>query len=299
MAGPAPAATDYAFSIVAAVYFPMYDDLLIATDGSDLASRAATQGIAIAAAVDARVHAVSVADAREGSPGAERERERCHRFVDAVVAEALDHDVPADAIVRDGRPHGEILAAADERDVDLLVLGTHGRTGLRRWLLGSVAIGVIRAARRPVLTVGRSVATVPRDLDRILVATDGRQQGDAPVREAIALAETFEATLHALSVVDDVHSRLPVVLEAFEKAAEETTTDVERRAIERGVDVVTDIERGVPHDVIVEYASDRDVDLLVLGTESRSGLDRLAMGSVSQRVVGSAPAPVLTVRPTE
>ena len=277
----------------------MYDDLLIATDGSELASRAATQGIAIAAAVDARVHVMAVAEVREGSPGAEQERENCRQFVDAVVAEALDRGVPADAAVRDGRPHDEILAAADERDVDLLVLGTHGRTGLRRWLLGSVAIGVIRASRLPVLSVGRSVSVVPRDVDRVLVAADGRQQVDAPVREAIALAETVDATLYALSVVDDVHSSLPVVLEAFENAAEETTADVERRATDRGVDVVTAVERGVPHEVIVDYARDRDVDLLVLGTESRSGLDRLAMGSVSQRVVGSAPAPVLTVRQTE
>ena len=277
----------------------MFDDLLIATDGSDLATRAATQGIVLAAALDARVHVVSVADVREESPGVERERERCRRFVDAIVAEALEREVPTDAVVRDGRPHDEILAAADERDVDLLVLGTHGRSGLRRWLLGSVAIGVIRASRRPVLTVGRSVAAVPRDVDRVLVATDGRQQGDAPVREAIALAETFEATLHALSVVDDVHSRLPVVLEAFENAAEETTADVERRATERTLDVVTAVERGVPHDVIVEYAGDHGIDLVVLGTESRTGLERLAMGSVSQRVVGSAPAPVLTVRPTD
>lgn len=277
----------------------MYDDLLIATDGSELASRAAVQGIEIAAAVGARVYALSVADVGEESPAADRERTDCRRFAEAIVDDATARDVPAEAVVRDGRPHDEILAAADDRDVDLLVLGTHGRTGLRRWLLGSVAIGVIRGARRPVCTVGRSVDDVPRAVDRVAVATDGRPGAAAAVREAIAFAETFDATLHALSVVDDVHSNLPIVLETFDELAEETTADVDRRASERGVDVVRAVERGVPHKAIVKYIRDRGIDLVVMGTESRSGLERVAMGSVSQRVVGSSPAPVVTVRPAE
>lgn len=280
----------------------MYDDVLVATDGSDVAARATRQGLAIAADVDARVHALSVVDVREG-PGLETVREQarddCRRIVDAVADDEAARDVPVVTTVRDGRPHHEILAYADEEDVDLLVVGTRGRTGVRRWLLGSVAIGVIRHARRPVLTVGSSAASIPRRFERILVATDGRSGTNVAVEHGLDLARTFDATLHALSVVDDVHSKLPVVLEAFERQGEEATADVADRAAERGVEAVRAVERGIPHEAITEYVDEHGIDLVVVGTESRTGLDRVAVGSVSQRVVGRATAPVVTVRSTE
>ena len=277
----------------------MYEDVLIATDGSDLASRAADQGISIAAHLGARVHAVSVADVREGSPNRDRVRDECREFVDDVETRATARDVVVDGSVRDGRPHHELLAAAEEADVDILVLGTRGRTGVRRWLLGSTAIGVIRAARRPVLSVGRLASDVPRAIERILVAADGRPGAEPAVEHALGLAAAFDAEVHALSVVDDVHSNLAVVLEAFEERAEMTTTDVVSRAAERDLSARRAIERGVPHDAIVEYAGEHGIDLVVVGTESRSSVERIAMGSVSQRVVAASPAPVVTVRPSE
>ncbi|MFC6764745.1 universal stress protein [Natrinema soli] len=278
----------------------MYQEILIATDGSELASVAAEQGLAVAEQLGANVHVLSIIDDGSHSGGVrDHRRDDFREAVERVADSAAERDVVAETAVRNGRPHREILAYADEHTVDLLVLGTHGRTGVRRWILGSVATSVLRESRRPVLTVSTTATDIPRRFDDVLVATDERHGADGAIDHGIALAEAYGATIHALYVVDDTVSRLPAVLEEFERQGSRATATVETRAATRGLDTIRAIERGVPHSEIVEYADARSIDLLVVGTEGRTGLDRLAFGSVSQRVVGSASVPVLTVRSVE
>ncbi len=271
----------------------MYEDVLVATDGSDVATTAAAQGIAIADAVGATVHVVSVVAARSDT-----DRSRHEAFVESVANDAADAGCSVETAVREGRPSREILAHADEEAVDLLVMGTHGRTGIRQTLLGSVALEVIRQARLPVLTVSADASDVPREVDDVLVATDGWSGSVAATEQALALADAFDARLHALYAVD-VSPELDDVLESFEEHGKQTTMDVVDRARERGIEATRTVERGEPHETILAYADEEDVDLLVLGTESKSTIERLVIGSVSQRVVPNATTPVLTVRTLE
>ncbi|MFC4248960.1 universal stress protein [Natribaculum luteum] len=279
----------------------MYETILVATDGSDVATTAAEQGLAMAADLDATIHVLSVADVRDDdawSSVRERWRADCREYVDDVSADAAERDVPVETEIREGKPTLEILDYADDVDADLLVMGTHGRTGLQRLLLGSVAISVIRDASRPVLTVGPTVRDGPRRFDDVVVATDGRPGVGAAVDAGIALAEAYGATVHALSVVDDTHSHIDVVREEFERIADQSTREVAVRAADRGVGTVRATEYGRPSDEIISYARDHDADVVVMGTESRTELERFVLGSASQRVVSGASVPVLTVRAT-
>jgi nucleotide-binding universal stress UspA family protein len=279
----------------------MYANILIATDGSDAATTAANQGLAIAEELDTTVNVLSVADVRDGArwkPVQDLLQSNCQEYVDAIARTAMDRGIPVQTAVREGRPHQEILAYAQECGADLLVLGTHGRTGVRRWLLGSVVTSVIRESRRPVLTVNVITGDIPRRFDKILIATDGRSGASTAIDYGIALAEAYDATVHAVYAVDDTISRLSAVLEEFERVGTQATTDVAVRAAGHGVDVVRSLERGIPHRAIIDYATDHYIDLIVVGTEGRTGLDRLAFGSVSQRVVSISSVPVLTVRST-
>ncbi len=279
----------------------MYETILVATDGSDVATAAAGQGLAMAADLDATIHVLSVADVRDDDAWngvREQWRADCREYVDDVAADAADRGVPVETEIREGKPTLEILDCADEHDVDLIVMGTHGRTGLQRLLLGSVAISVIRDAGRPVLTVGSTVRDGPRRFDDVVVATDGRPGVGAAVDAGVALAEAYDATVHALSVVDDTHSHIDVVREEFERIADRSTREVAVRAADRGVGTVRAIEYGRPSDEIISYARDHDADVVVMGTESRTGLERFVLGSASQRVVSGASVPVLTVRAT-
>lgn len=140
--------------------FP-YERVLVATDGSDDANRAATHGLTLASALDATVHVLSVVDdaalgfdVRSVASAADRDRV-ANEAIDHVVAEATERGI-ADPVrhVEHGSPVEEILAVIEDHDVDLAVLGTTGRRGTDRILLGSVAERTVRSAPVPVLTVG-------------------------------------------------------------------------------------------------------------------------------------------------
>ncbi|SEO21432.1 Nucleotide-binding universal stress protein, UspA family [Halogranum amylolyticum] len=151
----------------------MYSTILVPTDGSETATRAVDYAVDVADTYDATVHALSVVDAGDlglrTPPDVDVEelrrplRERAQSAVDAVVRAGEAADVPVVAAVRVGVVHRTILDYAEENEVDLVVMGTHGRSGLSRALLGSVTEQVVRESSAPVLTV----------------APDGRREQDA------------------------------------------------------------------------------------------------------------------------
>jgi nucleotide-binding universal stress UspA family protein len=140
----------------------MYDHLLLPTDGSDGTSTIAEHAGSLAQQYDATVHVLSVVDTRNRFEGPtmglgteaweDAERERAERAVDDAVA-ALPDDVAVERHVEAGLPHAAILDSVDAADVDLIVMGTHGRTGLDHYLIGSIAERVVRQSPAPVLTV--------------------------------------------------------------------------------------------------------------------------------------------------
>ena len=137
--------------------------------------------------------------------------------------------------------------------------------------------------------------------DRILVPTDGSEQ-HAVVTQAMNLAELADATVHALYVVDEraldyqpSESGRKETRDARREEGEEATEHVAEAGEDRGVEVVTAIEEGKPAEAIVSYADDEDVDVVVMGTHGRSGVDRYVLGSVTEQVVRTSEVPVLTV----
>ncbi len=138
--------------------------------------------------------------------------------------------------------------------------------------------------------------------DTILVPTDGSDQAAVAATHAIDIAATRSATVHVLSIVDDRaflvldDDRVAAVRADLRANARDAVDDAATAALGRGLEVETSIETGHPAEQIVDYASDHDVDLIVMGT-SGDEYETNVVGSVSQRVVRRAPAPVLTVGP--
>ena len=137
----------------------MYDRILVTTDGSAAARAAVAHAVDIASRYDATLHVLSVVDLRPWKRGAESAvmtdelEERAEDAVETVAAAARDRGVAVETAVVRGVPHGEILEYAADPGVDLVVMGTHGRTGLRHAVMGSVAEKVVRRSPCPVLTV--------------------------------------------------------------------------------------------------------------------------------------------------
>jgi len=140
--------------------------------------------------------------------------------------------------------------------------------------------------------------------DDVLVPTDGSTGADRAFERALDLAETYDARLHVLHVVDvsgDAGEFRPVtVLDDLRERGENLTADLADRAAESGHDDVrTEVVDGVPHRAILSYVEDNDVDLVVMGTHGRTGLRRYLLGSVAEKVVRLSDVPVLTVRASD
>ncbi|MGM0447680.1 MAG: universal stress protein [Methanobacteriota archaeon] len=135
----------------------------------------------------------------------------------------------------------------------------------------------------------------------ILVPTDGSPASDAAIEHAIDLAEQYGARLHALYVVDgaaysSLEAGAEVVVEALESEGAEATKRVADAAADAGVDCVTSVTSGTAYRSIHDYVDEHGIDVVVMGTHGRKGLDRYLLGSVTERVVRTSVVPVLTVR---
>jgi nucleotide-binding universal stress UspA family protein len=199
-----------------------------------------------------------------------------------------------------------ILGYAREEGVDLIVLATHGRRGVRRMLLGSVAEEVVRRADRPVLTVRSDEkgkhGEPPR---RVLVPVDFSEHARRALLYGEALSERTGAELHVVHVLPDMSFPDPYFAEAAQlramaKAAQERVPEALARNVQEvlgaGADVHTHLEVGSPARTIVRVAEEEDVDHVVLSSHGRTGLERVLLGSVAEGVVRRASCPVLTVK---
>jgi len=136
---------------------------------------------------------------------------------------------------------------------------------------------------------------------QILVPTDGSPASDAAIEHALDLAAQYDARVHALYVVDgstysSLEAGAELVVEALEEEGTEATDRVADAATEAGVDCETTVTTGTAYQSIRDYVDSNDIDMIVMGTHGRKGLDRYLLGSVTERVVRTADVPVLTVR---
>jgi nucleotide-binding universal stress UspA family protein len=288
----------------------VYDDILVPTDGSEHAGRAARQAEYLAELFDATVHLLSVVDV-QGAAGAfnaggvdkafvTRLEAEGERVVETVRTEITGVDAVRTAVVR-GRPDEEILGYADENDVDLVVMGTHGRTGLTRYVAGSVTERVLRLSDVPVLTV-RTVDEEMSEYGEVLVPTDGSEYAEAAVDHGLAVAEAAGARVHAVNVVDlgsmtaSATYGLPDdVVARIEADGEAAVEEVASRARGRGLEAVTDVRRGSAARTLLDYVDRKAIDLVTMGTAGRTGLDRYLLGSTTEGLVRRSDAPVLAV----
>ncbi|WP_435179553.1 universal stress protein [Halorussus sp. AFM4] len=291
----------------------MYDTLLVPTDGSEHAERAAEHALTLARAFDATVHLINVVDVQEAgglfsAGGVDEEfigrlEDRARETIADLEALAEPGDDVRTAVVRN-RPSKGILAYAEECGADLVFMGTHGRTGFDRYATGSVTERVVRLSDVPVFTVRATERSVVDDgYDDVLIPTDGSDCAELAIDHGIAIADQFDATVHAVYVVDvrTVATAVdaPVdtgLLERLEERGRDATEAVAEGAREAGLDAATAVREGVPARGLLDYADEADVDLVAMGTHGRTGFDRYFIGSTAAKVVRTSEVPVLSVR---
>jgi nucleotide-binding universal stress UspA family protein len=205
---------------------------------------------------------------------------------------AAGKGAPIETRLVEGDPWREIKAAAEALPADLVVMGTHGRSGFERLLLGSVTEKVLRTAPCPVLTVGTEDGASPAGplFRRILCAADLTQASERTLDMAASLAEESLARVTLLHVVEGLG--LALVEEARERL--QRAGNVARRFR----DVSERVETGTAWREILRVAEESRAELIVLGAHVHGALGRLFLGSTANQVVRHAPCPVLVVRET-
>ncbi len=291
---------------------PTYDTVLVPTDGSNCARTGARHGVHIARAFDATVHAVHAFKTGAGlrslgrstlGRGGDRQRAAGERILSGVETLGDEFGVDVTTELLEGPPAETITDTVVDGGIDFVAMGTSGRSNLERHLLGSVTERVVRTSPIPVLTVrsadGPSIPA-DREYTDVLLPTRGGEGSELAVEHAVSIAARFDATLHAMYVVDvrsqaarDDTYDLEVLVDELKT---EVTDAVMDRADAAGVDARAVIQQGTPHSAIQRYADRNDIDLMIMGTHGRGPVEQLLLGSITERTIRTADVPVITVR---
>lgn len=270
-----------------------FERILLATDGTEYSAGAEQATFSMAQRCGAKLFVLRVVltnpEYEAMAPErVEAEAEAAREFLAQLEQRAEDAGLEHESLLRHGSdPYLEIVEAAEETNVDVIAIGRRTRSDLARLMMGDSTAKVIGHAPCSVFVVPRA-ARMPQA--RILVATDGSRLGDAATVAASNLARSCELPLTVVSVDVPSHS------EERRKEARAAIERVREALREEKIDVDGVQEEGRPDEVIADIAVRQGVDLIVIGSHGRTGLQRLLMGSVSERVIGRAECAVLVVK---
>jgi nucleotide-binding universal stress UspA family protein len=213
----------------------------------------------------------------------------------------------------EGYPAEEIIRYADDKGIDIILMGTHGRSGINRWAMGSVADKVLRASKVPIWLVRAGIPpeTVLNKwpMRKVLVLLDGSELAESVLPHVEALAkqrgtEFIDVTL--LEVLEPIppavyyfNYTVPIdwgdIIDRSEKEVEKYLARTEKRLKDAGLKVQSEFLMGKPAETIVDYVNKNPVNLVVMSTHGRSGLSRWVLGSVAEKVLLGVSSPIFLV----
>ncbi len=302
--------------------------ILCPIDFSEFSGRALDYAVALAGWYEARVTALHVytewpnfgmlpaieanALAQLRSTAADREAGRQHMrtFADCHARSDVQIDI---SLQESPNLHREILAQAETLPADLLVVGSHGRSGFEHLLLGSITEKVLRKARCPVMVVPPHASEVGLahvvHLQHILCPVDFSEGSLAAVTLALSLAEEADAHLTLLHVEDILRDlqalaehTAPGEIDVVALRAESRATCLRRLlglvpdSVKTFCTVDTEVSDGRASHGILRAAADRTSDLIVMGVQGRGAVNMALFGSNTHEVIRAATCPVLTIR---
>jgi nucleotide-binding universal stress UspA family protein len=287
----------------------MYERILVPLDGSELAEGALPYAEGIATRLHSEVILLTTC-----TPGDCLERP-LRAYLEKRAGELSSLGIKASPLVVQGNAADEILDFAGRNDINLIIISTHGCTGLSIWSLGSIANKVLQKSHIPILLIrSRELETVLREkeLQRILVPLDGSQfaEGVIPYVEGLSKGMDSEVILitvnEPLQIPDIVRHTAGFDGEKHEKELTVRTEKQVKRYLskkesalrDKGVKVSSTSLLGQPTQTILQYAEDNSVSLIVLSTHGFSGVIKWAFGSTASKIIESSPKPVLMVRPS-
>ncbi len=271
--------------------------ILLSTDCSEFSAGAEREAINIAKRFNAELYITSVIETNPEFTALapdilERMEEKMRRYLEELRQKAAKEGVKTEFIIHEGEePHRFIIDEATKKGCHVIAMGRRGRKGLMRLMMGS------QTAR----TIGHSpvnVLVVPRKAEirfkNMVIATDASRFSEKAAEEAIQIARDTGASLYAIAVTrpDATPERI--------KESEDALLRIKADSQKEGIKIETEHVRNKPHEkiyeAIIEFAKKHNADLIVVGSHGRTGLSKLLMGSVAERVIGHSDCAVLVVK---
>lgn len=278
--------------------------ILVAFDGSESSKNALKQAIALGERERSWIKVLAVVPDYEGDlelVGVSNLKETLEGPTEKLVAEAKEvaDSLSANILteVEQGEAYEKIIDVADDENCDLIVMGRRGLRRMERMLMGSVTARVISHSDNNVLVVPRNAVV---DWDNICVATDGSEYSDVALERAIDYARDLGGRLTIAAVVDmhpEYYADATDIVDKMGIKASETLEKAEATAAKAGVEAKTVLLRGDPAQELATMAKNEDCGIIFVGTRGRSGVKKLLLGSVAEKIIGFAHCPVFVAKP--
>ncbi|MEW6351521.1 MAG: universal stress protein [Thermodesulfobacteriota bacterium] len=278
--------------------------ILVAVDGSESSVFALRQAFPLARAERCPVRVISVVPPYRGELRVVGVKEQLsdlltdpHRRALALAKEAAQEaHTSIETMLEEGEPHEKIVEEAEDFDCDLIVMGVRGHNPAEDILMGSMTERVIGYSRTDVLVIplGKRLG-----LESILVAVDGSENSYQAAQRAFRFNRSYGSRLDVLTVADvppHLYGISPETAANMIAKARKDLHDIKERCRAEGIEAEFLVHEGSAAEKITEVALARHAGLIVMGSHGRTGLTRLLMGSVTERVIGSACCPVLVAR---
>jgi nucleotide-binding universal stress UspA family protein len=280
-----------------------YKKMLVAVDGSQSSMHALRESFKLARNEKSWITVVSVVPRYVGDLSLvaignvmSSLRKPCEEVLSRAEEMAADERALIKTVCEEGEIFERIVDLAEAENCDLIIMGRRGMSRLERTLVGSVTARVIGHSQRDVLIVPNNSSV---GWKRILVATDGSKYSKLAVERAIDFAKSYESALRVVSVVDvpsEFYAEATDAVEDMIDKAKGFIEDIKNQAESEGINTKTFAGEGEAYQVITELATKQGADVIVMGSHGRTGLKRLLMGSVAEKVIGHATCPVLVVK---
>ena len=294
-----------------------FKKILCATDFSDFSNHTVNYGVALAKEFGARLIICHVIDLSSVAIYGEFQLDpvgQQKRIIEDAneQLEALTGDQPVEwePLITVGKPADEIIRAVEERDIDLVISATRGRSGLKRLILGSVTERLMLTLPCPLLVLRspeHDFVKTPDQvikLKKILVGCDFSPDSVQAFNHALSLAQEFQAELHLANVIEPPAQ--PNLMKDHTSAIDKIQGDYRNLITQKLKEMVpeearnwctpqTSILEGQPDEALAKYAESNDVDMIVMGIRGHGLVKTLFLGSTTDRIVRRAPCPILSV----
>ena len=289
----------------------MYKRILVTLDGSELAELALPYAECLAKTFGSDIILLSIIESTDS------EYQHMYQLYVEKMAALVKHNIESnptatvEPVILSGKPAKEIIDYAEQNDVRLIIIASHGHTGIKSWAMGSVANNVLERTSVPILLVRAKTPCTEGSgeklFSRILIPLDGSENGEAALAHIMELSNELQTEVTLLQVISDskhVHTVGGQNIIRFTEEQLESTKTRTKQYLEEVCQKLTntkavtkcEVQIGDATEEVIKFADKMNASLVALSHQGHTGLGQLFMGSVAHKILHSGNKPVLLVK---